>query len=194
VRRGNQNQPKKCNIPKSDSLHRFTHPGLFNWTFQLGLRSIRGRSPQEPKGAPRNPNLRWVPTKPMVIRWACSAPLSEQVMLLEPRFFWELRQIYRVHSDTFLESRRLPGASWNGIRLGFANFSHLQSRRLFFPCVETVYAVVARNSALRSECSSGVSTARAAANELLSRNKPTLRKEIPIYRQWPNFRIDLVWE
>lgn len=115
-------------------------------------------------------------------------------MLLEPRFFWELRQIYRVHSDTFLESRRLPGASWNGIRLGFANFSHLQSRRLFFPCVETVYAVVARNSALRSECSSGVSTARAAANELLSRNKPTLRKEIPIYRQWPNFRIDLVWE
>lgn len=27
--------------------------------------------------------------KPMVIRWACSAPLGEQVMLLEPRFFRE---------------------------------------------------------------------------------------------------------
>jgi hypothetical protein len=70
-------------------------------------------------------------------------------MLLEPRFFWELRQIYRVHLVTLLKSRRLPGASWNGIRLGFANFSHLQSRRSSFPCVETVYAAVARNSALR---------------------------------------------
>jgi hypothetical protein len=76
----------------------------------------------------------------------------------------------------------------------FSRNFHLQLRRAFFQCVETVYAVAARNFERRSDCLSGVSTAQTAAIELLFRNKPTLRKEIPIYRQWPNFRTNLVWE
>ena len=60
--------------------------------------------------------------------------------------------------------------------LSVREFSHLQFRRVFFPCVETVYAAAARSSARRSKCSNGVSTAQTAAIELLSRNKPTIRK------------------
>ena len=43
-------------------------------------------------------------------------------MLLEPRFFSQLGRVFRVHSKTVCRSRRLPGTSWNGIRLVLANF------------------------------------------------------------------------